>query len=151
MFFSPLLWGSGAWKFLHMVALSFPDQPTTDDKNDFKNFFYLLKKVLPCGQCRNNFDRHIKEIPIDKYLDSPNHLFEWVVKLQNIVASENNILLINKEQTKQKYLQENGSMGYKETFISSIFGNNPQIKIIITLLIIIISVFLLSKFLPKYL
>lgn len=150
MFFSPSLWGSGAWKFFHMVALSFPDQPTTDDKNDFKTFFHLLKNVLPCGKCRNNFNRHIKEIPIDKYLDSPNHLFEWVVKLQNVVTSEYGGALINKEQKKQEYLQANG-VGYKETFVSSIFGNNPQIKIIITLLIITIGVFLLSKFLPKYL
>jgi hypothetical protein len=108
MFFSPSLWGFHAWKFLHMAALSFPDQPTTDDKNDFKTFFYSLKHVLPCGKCRNNFNKHIKEIPIDKYLDSPDSLFTWVVKLQNIIASDFGGKLQNKDELKKEYYRANG-------------------------------------------
>lgn len=146
MFFSPSLWGSHAWKFLHMVALSFPDEPTSDDKNDFKTFFHSLKHVLPCGKCRGNFNKHIKDIPIDQYLESSDKLFEWVVKLQNVVASETGGKLINKEEKKQEYYAANG-VGIKENFTVG----SSKVKIIVTLLAIISVIIALSIFLPKFL
>jgi hypothetical protein len=40
--FNPNIWGSKGWFFLDTIILSYPSNPTNDDKNKFKIFFSLL-------------------------------------------------------------------------------------------------------------
>ena len=37
MGFSPLIWGRQAWHFIHMVALTYPNNPTEADKKNYLN------------------------------------------------------------------------------------------------------------------
>ena len=41
--FNPEIWGPHAWFFLETVAMGYPINPTSDDKNQMKAFFYALK------------------------------------------------------------------------------------------------------------
>ena len=85
--FSPSIWGNHAWSFLHAVALSYPVNASIETKNDYKNFFMSLGKILPCQTCQTNFDGHIKkpELDINKFLEHPHDLFSWTVKMRNEV------------------------------------------------------------------
>ena len=85
--FTPKIWGPHAWKFLHMVALSYPSQPTSEDKRAYKSFFSGLGKILPCKKCQTNFAEHIKKFDINKYLDGPDSLFDWVMLVNNEVST----------------------------------------------------------------
>lgn len=85
--FNPKIWGPHAWKFLHVVALSYPTRPTSEDKRAYKSFFLGLGKVLPCHKCQENFAEHIKKFDINNYLSGPESLFEWIMAINNEVGS----------------------------------------------------------------
>lgn len=83
--FNPKRWGSNAWKFLHLVALGYPTNPSPDDKKTYKEFFWSCGAVLPCEMCCKNYRKHWKKFNIDNYLMSPDSLFEWTVLIRNAV------------------------------------------------------------------
>jgi len=45
---SPKHWGKEAWKFIHWVALTYPNKPNEKDKKNYLKFFESLQDVLPC-------------------------------------------------------------------------------------------------------
>lgn len=85
----PSLWGPCVWRgAVHMIALGYPDKPMPIDKATYKAYYSELWKVLPCGKCSVNYKRHLEELPIDGFLGSKMELFEWTVRLHNIVNRE---------------------------------------------------------------
>ena len=108
MNFNPKIWGGNAWEFLHTVALSYPLKPTNQDVQEYKNFFTKFGNILPCQKCQGNYNKHLTEIDIDKYLNSPFDLFSFVVKLQNIVARDTGAdYEVNEEYLKGYYFAKN--------------------------------------------
>ncbi|BCS83192.1 putative FAD-linked sulfhydryl oxidase [Cotonvirus japonicus] len=82
----PKKWGKHGWKFMHYVALSYPENPTIDDKILYYDFFNNFGKVLPCGKCKNNFKDHLKKYPLtNEVLSSRNNLVKWTIDMHNIV------------------------------------------------------------------
>jgi preprotein translocase subunit Sss1 len=84
----PAIWGSCAWRVLHLLAIGYPKQPTYEDIVAYKNFYENFWKVIPCYKCSVNYRRHLKEFPLDDYLKDNKTLFEWTVHLHNIVNTE---------------------------------------------------------------
>lgn len=86
---TPLLWGKCGWLFLHYISLSYPDNPTDEDKKNYALFIYLLKDVLPCRKCRNNFAKNIVNFPLTmQALESKKNLVKWMIDFHNIVNDE---------------------------------------------------------------
>jgi hypothetical protein len=83
-----MLWGKSIWSTVHVVALGFPESPTDTDRDSYRIFYNALGTVLPCSKCQENYARHMSEVPIDYYLFSKQQLFDWTVKLHNIVNAE---------------------------------------------------------------
>ena len=92
---NPRIWGRSAWDFLYNVAYVYPGDEDSYQKNAYKTFFLNLKYVLPCRMCRDNFEGHTKNIPIDKYLKDNKSLVEWVTKVQNKVCEEKGKRIVN--------------------------------------------------------
>ena len=136
--FVPSVWGSSAWKFLHTIALSYPQKPTQQDKSDFKQFFLLLEKTLPCETCATNFKQHIKEIPIDDYLSGPHELFSWTVKMRNAVQKVLGRSLYNEESLRENLYIENEKAG-------GWLDIHPKFKIILWILLAIFGIFAIFK------
>lgn len=88
--FLPENWGPFAWMTLHAVALGYPDNPTIEDKLNYKMFYSNIQNILPCIKCRVNLKKHTKEINIDNYLTNSYKLHEWVTKIHNLSASTYN-------------------------------------------------------------
>ena len=84
----PSLWGGCVWNSVHIIALGYPKEPTDLDRQMYTSYYAELWKVLPCYKCSVNYKRHLEELPIENYLDSNDRLFEWTVKLHNIVNKE---------------------------------------------------------------
>ncbi len=82
---NPKEWGPTMWTSLLYIVLNYPDAPTFDAKNDYKNFFTNLGNVLPCMECRKNYCDHLKVIPIDMYLDGQPALLNWLWQVHNQV------------------------------------------------------------------
>ena len=96
----PNIWGPHAWKFMHYVSLNYPENPTIDNKNRYKNFYYSLQDILPCEKCRNNYKQNIIDHPIDPHLENKNSLIKWVIDIHNKVNTElNKPILEHKEAT----------------------------------------------------
>jgi hypothetical protein len=84
---SPKVWGKEAWKFIHWVALTYPLEPTNQDKKNYLKFFESLQDVLPCPICADHFKKNMKDHPIN--LESNKALFNWTVDMHNIVNKQN--------------------------------------------------------------
>ena len=83
----PLIWGPGAWTFLHSVTLNYPKRPTYLDKLRFSQFFNNLQYALPCPTCSYHYQQNLKKYPIQ--LDSRDKLVAWLVKIHNEVNKKN--------------------------------------------------------------
>ena len=104
---NPNLWGPHGWKFIHYTALGYPDEPTLQEKNNYKFFYNNLRNTLPCLKCRVHYAENIKNNPIDNHLNSKIDLFKWTVDIHNITNKDNvtiseNILLITVIITRSK-------------------------------------------------
>lgn len=82
------IWGSHLWFSLHTITFTYPINPSTIDKNNFKNFFESLQNVIPCAICQRNYKRHLLEHPIDKHLNTRKDLVYWFIDIHNMVNSE---------------------------------------------------------------
>ena len=78
-------WGPDGWKLLHTITLYYPINPTYDDIQTHRTFFYLVGDILPCKYCRISYKKYIKELPPDKFLDNRDNIFQWLYKIHNKV------------------------------------------------------------------
>lgn len=74
-------WGPAAWKFLHSVTFAYPDKPTLSQKRDIEQFFYNLKTLLPCEECKIHFEKEILRHPPDS--NSKLSISTWLVDIHN--------------------------------------------------------------------
>lgn len=82
---TPKVWGKHFWYTIHVTALGFPDEPTDEDRATYKTFYTIFGKILPCRKCASNYEKHLKELPIDDATRNKDRLFAWTVELHNIV------------------------------------------------------------------
>ncbi|WFD43972.1 thiol oxidase [Malassezia psittaci] len=55
--------GRATWHFLHTMTLRFPEQPTKQQSEDLRTFFYMFSKLYPCGDCAAHFQKLLEERP----------------------------------------------------------------------------------------
>jgi hypothetical protein len=58
------IWGPGMWHYLHTMSFNYPIHPTTHEKKHYRDFVLQLRYVLPCGKCRANLSKTIKQMPL---------------------------------------------------------------------------------------
>lgn len=117
---SPIMWGNSIWACIHYIALGAPAHLTQQDKQNYKNFYLMIGHVLPCQKCSHNFQKHLFEIPIDNYLSTKDQLFEWTVKLHNLVNQEQNKPQWSVEQAKLYYLNNNKPIKYNLYYVFAV-------------------------------
>jgi hypothetical protein len=103
---SPIIWGKHIWTSMHIVALAFPEHPTTADREHYGRFFLSIGDVLPCSKCGVNYKKHLTHLPINFYLANRDTLFEWTVAMHNMVNTENGKLTWTVEEAKEYYMNE---------------------------------------------
>jgi len=82
----PSVWGPCSWKFIHIVTVSYPNNPTEEDKANYHKYFMALKNVLPCEKCKSNMSRHLELIPLSEdVLSNRTSLVQWGIDLHNMV------------------------------------------------------------------
>lgn len=87
----PEFWGPPAWKFLHIVALAYPENPNEYEKQSYKNFYTIIKDILPCKLCGEHYTQHLKNYPLDDIiLSSRENLVKWTIDIHNEVNKLNN-------------------------------------------------------------
>jgi len=84
----PNIWGPKFWFSLHSISFTYPFYPDKTDKQRYKTFFELLEHLLPCVLCRKNYNKNIKNYPIDEHLNNRKSLAYWVMDIHNMVNME---------------------------------------------------------------
>ena len=107
---NPKIWGPALWTSLICIVNNYSDNPTIDEKNDYRKFFLSLGHVLPCEDCRKNYCDHIKIIPIDNYLDGKPALMNWLWLVHNQVNDFCGKARITQSQFIDKYSTGNKTM-----------------------------------------
>lgn len=80
------IWGPSGWFFCDSICLSYPNKPTKQQKQYYKNFFYSLEYVLPCMKCRIHFKEFLKRFPLnDHILSHKKYLIMWFLHAHNNV------------------------------------------------------------------
>jgi hypothetical protein len=125
--YNPKIWGPKAWFFIETIILSYPNNPTSNDKLIFKNFFKNLGDILPCEKCRYNYNNHLRNNQLtDDILCNKDSLLDWIIQIHN--------LSMGKTITKSSLLN----------YYNNIYSNkNNNIYILISIIIILFLLFLL--------
>ena len=58
------VWGPSVWHFLHTMSFNYPIEPTTEQKQHYRDFVLNLRHVLPCKYCRINLVTNFKQLPL---------------------------------------------------------------------------------------
>jgi len=138
----PSVWGKYFWTTIHMTAFGYPEKPTSTDKADYKQFFENFWKVLPCTKCSDNYLQHLKELPIDPYLRNNETLFEWTVKLHNIVNKELGKMEVSLEDAKDKF--QRLANGNDEQFVSLNRQWDQIVRVSVTLTALVLVVYIVK-------
>lgn len=104
------IWGNAMWNTMHCVALGYPNNPSFQDKVNYKNYYQSLYKIIPCQECSVHYKKNFENNPIDPYLTSRDKLFEWTVLMHNIV----NKMLKKKVFSKSEAMKELYSLAGKK-------------------------------------
>lgn len=88
--FPPEIWGPHAWALMHLVACTYPTQPTPEDKTRYRAYYLALGGVLPCPGCRVGYAHVLAEtVPLTTaVLADRMSLFAWTVQVHNAVNAK---------------------------------------------------------------
>ena len=80
------IWGPSLWHTLHVMSFNYPVNPTEKNKRDYKRFINCLRCTLPCGKCRKNLKKNLKNLPLrNKDLKNRETFSRWVFNLHETV------------------------------------------------------------------
>ena len=80
------VWGPPLWHYLHVMSFNYPVKPTASDKENYRNFIYNLRNVLPCKYCRENLKKNLKALPLtNNDLKNRDKFSRWVFKLHELI------------------------------------------------------------------
>lgn len=141
------IWGSSMWFSLHTITMSYPDQPTYVEQKDYKNFFISLQYVIPCKVCKRNYQRHLKEHPIDDHLKSKKKLVYWMIDIHNMVNAEIGKKILSYDKVIEKYEtiydKKIFNDEFNETEIITKINHFKFINLLLIIIIILIIVVLM--------
>lgn len=84
----PSTWGPFFWHTMHLVALGYPKKPTYAEKRAAKEFYESFTHLIPCPVCKMHYAEHLKKNPVTPSLDTKSDLFEWTVRIHNLVNKD---------------------------------------------------------------
>lgn len=97
------VWSDSFWKTFHYIALGYPENPSPQDKLNYKTFYENFGKVLPCKECSIHYKNNFETNDIDSYLENSDKLFEWTVIFHNHVNKFTNSKILSIDDAKLMY------------------------------------------------
>ena len=89
-------WGPIFWYNIHIVALAYPDNPSNEDKQNYKEYYTSIQNILPCSYCRDHYKKNLLENPLtNDVLSSQTNLVKWTIDLHNVVNKQLNKKIVD--------------------------------------------------------
>ena len=80
------IWGPGMWHYLHTMSFNYPVNPTTEDKEHYRDFVLNLQYFLHCGKCRKNLRKNFKKLPLTmSNMESRETFSKYIYDLHEVV------------------------------------------------------------------
>lgn len=84
--FLTAIWGPAQWHILHTISFNYPNNPTKEQKLQYKNYILSLQHVLPCSACRKNLKMNFKHLPLTmNNLKSRDTFSRYIYNLHELV------------------------------------------------------------------
>ena len=147
------------------MTLNYPERPSQEDKDKFKQFFLLLQRIIPCERCAHHYSQNLKTLPItDKVLESDTNLMYWLIDMHNIVNKQTGKKEIQRNEAYYKLLYNHGfiekedkierfkPIDVKEDLHQKVEPKSPNNRFIISfciIILILIAFFMFKKYLKK--
>ena len=101
------VWGPAGWIFLHCIAQNYPQEPTRQQRDDYREFFRIVGMVLPCRYCRESYQLFINEpgtVLDDKVMRNRTTFTKWLYDIHNKINKKLGIKsCISFRQVTEKY------------------------------------------------
>ena len=78
-------WGPTYWSFLHILSISFPEQPTDQQRTHFRSCLEHLSQIMPCEQCRIHMTAYLKGVVWSEVLTSRETCMRFLWEFHNDV------------------------------------------------------------------
>lgn len=75
--------GRSSWTLLHSIAATYPENPSSKQQADMKQFLKLFGNFYPCWFCAEDFDKYMKKN--EPVTDTQDHLGKWLCDAHNEV------------------------------------------------------------------
>jgi hypothetical protein len=99
-------WAPLTWYMFHKLANDYAYNESVEetDKEHYIQFFKSMKTIIPCKTCRNHFieNTNIEENKIENNI-TKEKIFEWTVRLHNLVNSMHKKKVFSVEEAKKLY------------------------------------------------
>lgn len=141
----PSKWGSPAWKFLHYVTLGCPSDAEEYNLEKYKDFFKSLQYVLPCKTCRENYKNDLHDYPLDM-ITSKESLITWLIQMHSSANYKHNKKVYTCYDFEKEYDYKPIKCPKYNMYGGGGCNINNIIYIIILLFSIIITLFIIYKF-----
>jgi hypothetical protein len=147
----PQIWGKHGWIFLHSVTLAYPDEPTENDKQNYRTFFNTLPTILPCSTCRQNLNKHMEKLSLEQALINKKSLVKWLISIHNEtnIALGKPIISYDEFIEIYKQLYSQSKTNKIELFTNTISHNNNQNNIYCLSFAIILGIIIIALFIWK--
>lgn len=138
----PDVWGPHGWKFIHYVTLGYPNNPTSETKKHYYDFFDNLKNVLPCSICGNHYKEHLEFFPLtNEILSNKVKLIEWGINMHNLVNEVNRKRIFTFDEGFKEINKNNDDCVKKENF-----STNNRINILLISSVILLIILILYRY-----
>jgi len=147
----PDTWGPHGWKFIHFIALGYPNNPDEKDKKKYKQFFYLLGDVIPCIICAEHYKKNLEKINIEQYLNSKNNLLQWTILMHNEVNKSNGKKIYSYDEGMRMIIDGQGPINCSKQFLntkinkSNNYNLNNNLILFLLLVIILLIVYIYKR------
>jgi len=116
--------------------MSYPKEPTEQDKQIYLRFFNDLQNIIPCDKCQYNYSNNLEKYPIESGLKTRETLIQWLINIHNEVNKENGSPEYTYDQVIEEYQYKMMNLGRDQTMVY---------KIIIVFLVIYIGYLFYKK------
>jgi hypothetical protein len=129
-------WGPLLWASINTIVREYPENPTEEIRHNFKLFFQSLGDVLPCEECRNGYNKHLKQLSLENALLSRENLVDFIVDLHNEVNKSSGKAVMPRKNARDIIMGNTSSMSMSTANITIIIMT-------IIIIILLVKIFLL--------
>lgn len=119
---TPSVWGPPMWRTMHIVAMSYPDDPDDETRKGFSDFYRSLMTTIPCPACRREYREIMIAHPVEEALSCGDDLFKWTVLVHNNVSERLGKLPMTSEHVRNSYVYQEGFSAYDPQVDERIHG-----------------------------